>query len=254
MVVKQTVTLRQTVLGSGRPKLAVPVTGRTAKAILSQAADAIAAKPDLVEWRIDFFDDVQDALALQRVGAQLRDVLGDVALLTAFRTKQEGGELALPDEDYFQICATVINGNFTDALDLERYHDEGRIEALVTQAHAKQVAIVMSNHDFDQTPTEAELIRRLGDMADLKADVLKVAVMPQSVDDVLTLLAATHHANQALAQPIITMSMGDLGKVTRMAGELVGSVVSFATVGAASAPGQIALTHLKGELDDLKLS
>jgi len=81
-----------------------------------------------------------------------------------------------------------------------------------------------------------------------------MAVMPQSVEDVLTLLTATNTARQQLQQPIITMSMGDLGKVSRMAGEVFGSCLSFATVGAASAPGQIALDHLRPELEDLKLN
>jgi 3-dehydroquinate dehydratase-1 len=35
------------------------------------------------------------------------------------------------------------------------------------------------------------------------------------------------------------MSMRDLGKVTRVAGELIGSVLSFASLEQASAPGQI---------------
>jgi len=81
-----------------------------------------------------------------------------------------------------------------------------------------------------------------------------MAVMPQSADDVLTLLTATNEARKTLSQPVITMSMGDLGKVSRLAGEVFGSCLSFATVGAASAPGQIALDHLRPELEDLKLS
>ncbi|KZU91305.1 3-dehydroquinate dehydratase I [Lactiplantibacillus plantarum] len=78
--------------------------------------------------------------------------------------------------------------------------------------------------------------------------------MPQSVEDVLTLLTATNIARQTLPQPVITMSMGDLGKVSRLAGEVFGSCLSFATVGAASAPGQIALENLRPELEDLKLN
>lgn len=78
--------------------------------------------------------------------------------------------------------------------------------------------------------------------------------MPQSVEDVLTLLTATRQADVALSQPVITMSMADLGKVSRIAGEVFGSAVSFGTVGAASAPGQIPLTHMKNDLQDLKLT
>lgn len=251
---KQTVTLRQTVLGSGRPKIAVPITGATEAAILAQATAVKAAKPDLVEWRIDYFEGVTDAQQLTATGTQLRAVLGDLALLTTFRTHGEGGELALSDDAYFKICDAVIAGGYTDAIDVERYHNETAVKAVVEKAHAQQVKVIMSNHDFDKTPVAAEIVQRLTSMAAFGADVPKMAVMPQSVEDVLTLLTATHQAASTLAQPIITMSMADLGKVSRIAGEVFGSAVSFGTVGAASAPGQISLTHLQHDLDDLKLT
>ncbi len=103
----------------------------------------------------------------------------------------------------------------------------------------------MSNHDFDKTPAEDDIVGRLTSMVEYGADVAKMAVMPNSVQDVITLLEATHRASLSLSKPIITMSMGDLGKVSRIAGEVFGSSLSFGTVGAASAPGQVALDHLK---------
>jgi len=248
------VKLRNIELGSGRPKLAVPITGKTAAEILAATKPIIAAKPDVVEWRIDFFEGVTDAAKLQQMGQQLRAALGEIALLTTFRTNGEGGELPLSDADYFQVCANVVAGQFTDALDVERYHDETAVKALIAQAHQQQVVVIMSNHDFDKTPAADDIVQRLTSMVAYGADVAKMAVMPQSVEDVLTLLTATNTARQQLQQPIITMSMGDLGKVSRMAGEVFGSCLSFATVGAASAPGQIALDHLRPELEDLKLN
>lgn len=248
------VKLRNIELGSGRPKLAVPVTGKTEADILSQIEDVKAAKADVVEWRIDYFDGVQDADKLKATGQKIRAALGEMALLTTFRTASEGGELPLSDDDYFKLCQTVVDGGYTDALDVERYHDEAAVRQAVKAAHAKNVVVIMSNHDFDKTPATTDIIRRLSDMVAVGADVAKVAVMPHSVEDVLTLLTATNQARQTLSQPLITMSMGDLGKVSRIAGEVFGSSLSFATVGAASAPGQISLDHLKGEIDDLKLS
>lgn len=251
---KQTVKLRQIELGSGRPKIAVPITGTTQSAIIEQAKAVKAAGPDLVEWRIDFFEGVQDAAQLTETGQQLRETLGDLALLTTFRTKGEGGELVLSDDTYFDICKQVVAGGYTDALDVERFHDETSVKGLVQAAHEANIVVIMSNHDFDKTPEVDDLVGRLTSMAEFGADVPKMAVMPNSVEDVLTLLTATRKADQKLTQPIITMSMADLGKVSRIAGEVFGSAVSFGTVGAASAPGQISLTHMKNDLDDLKLT
>ena len=63
--------------------------------------------------------------------------------------------------------------------------------------------------------------------------------------DVVTLLAATEemstkHANR----PIITMSMGGLGLVSRLSGETFGSALTFGAAKAASAPGQISVDKL----------
>ncbi|MDN6029374.1 MAG: type I 3-dehydroquinate dehydratase, partial [Lactobacillus sp.] len=52
------IKLRNIELGSGRPKLAVPITGTTINDILAATTPILAAQPDVVEWRIDFFKDV----------------------------------------------------------------------------------------------------------------------------------------------------------------------------------------------------
>ncbi|BDZ32276.1 type I 3-dehydroquinate dehydratase [Lactiplantibacillus brownii] len=248
------VKCRNLKLGVGRPKIAVPITGHTMADILAAVPAIKAAQPDLVEWRIDFYDAVMDPVKLQQTGQQLRAVLGDIALLTTFRTSGEGGNLALTEAAYFDICATALAGGYTDALDLERYHDETAVKRLVAQAHQQNVVVIMSNHDFEQTPAQSDIVQRLASMVDWGADIAKMAVMPQSAADVLTLLAATNEAQQTLTQPVITMAMGDLGKVSRLAGEVFGSCLSFATVGAASAPGQISVERLRPILDELTLN
>ena len=86
------------------------------------------------------------------------------------------------------------------------------------------------------------------------ADLPKLAVMPRSRTDVLTLLAATAEmADCHPDTPVITMSMGALGAVSRLAGEAFGSAMTFANPGTASAPGQIPLDVVNAALECLKL-
>ena len=81
---------------------------------------------------------------------------------------------------------------------------------------------------------------------DLGADIAKIAVMPKDYADVLTLLGATLKARTgAVKVPIVTMSMGPEGEVTRVAGGLFGSDLTFAVGKEASAPGQIPITDLR---------
>ena len=69
------------------------------------------------------------------------------------------------------------------------------------------------------------------------------------------LLAATaemtdHHPET----PVITMSMGALGAVSRLCGEAFGSAMTFANPGTASAPGQVGLDVVNAVLDSLRLN
>ncbi|MFD1671770.1 type I 3-dehydroquinate dehydratase [Agrilactobacillus yilanensis] len=254
MIEKTGIEVRDITIGSGQPKIAVPITGKTQTEILSQAQDIIAADPDIVEWRIDFFEDVTNPDSLKTAAQALRKILKETALLTTFRTKGEGGVLALADDAYFNICKNVIENKFTDLIDVELMHDETAIKELITLSHEANVYVVMSNHDFEKTASQEILYGKLEQMADLNADIVKIAVMPQSVDDVLTLLFVTNEARKQLGMPVITMSMGDIGKISRISGEVFGSAVTFATVGAASAPGQIPIKNLRQDLSDLNLS
>jgi 3-dehydroquinate dehydratase, type I len=253
-VAKKTVKLGKIELGAGKPKIAVPITGKNEAEIIKQAENIYQEQPDLVEWRIDFFDGVTDKNALKEAGQKLRQALKDLPILTTFRTKGEGGELDLSDEKYFEICQNVLDIGQTDALDIERYHDETMVKNIVDAAKKVQIATIMSNHDFHKTPDQDDIVSRLTSMVEIGADVAKIAVMPQSTQDVLTLLSATNEANEKLSQPVITMSMGDLGKVSRIAGEVFGSAITFATVGKASAPGQIPIVNLRNDLSDLHLN
>ena len=54
--------------------------------------------------------------------------------------------------------------------------------------------------------------------------------------------------------PVITMSMGALGAVSRLSGEAFGSAMTFANPGTASAPGQVGLDVVNAVLDSLRLN
>ena len=110
----------------------------------------------------------------------------------------------------------------------------------------------MSNHDFHKTPLRKILSIACAACRIWGADLPKIAVMPQSPQDVLTLLAATLTMKEKYAtRPLITMSMGKSGGVSRVTGRLFGSAMTFGTVGQASAPGQIAIAKLREVMDIL---
>ena len=248
------VKVRNVEFGTGRPKIAVLITGKSSDDIIKQAEIIMSSNnADLIEWRIDFFDQVEDAEKLVETAKKLRQVMSEMPLLTTFRTHFEGGVKKLSEEEYFDICRVLIKEKATDLLDLELFRKTSKLKEIIAEAHENNIYIIMSNHDFDKTPATSELERRLTLMKTFSADIAKIAVMPNSARDVLNLLLATDNMKYKLNCPLITMAMGDLGKVTRISGEVFGSCLTFGTVGDASAPGQIKSTNLKGILNTLKL-
>lgn len=241
-------------IGEGRPKVILPIVEQTEAAILEKAAQFSTLKADCVEWRADWFNDVADPAALSRVLHGLREALGEMLLLVTFRTKAEGGEKALTPDEYDAFCAAVCASGCADLLDIEFFPNRARLPQLIAQAHAAGVAVVCSSHDFQKTPPKAELVDRMVQMQQAGADLPKLAVMPRTRTDVLTLLAATAEmADRHPETPIITMSMGALGAVSRLSGEAFGSAMTFANPGTASAPGQVPLDVVNKVLESLKL-
>ena len=241
-----TVKVRNTVIGEGMPKICVPIVGVTKEAILDEARAITKLPADVVEWRIDWFEDVFDFAALEDVMKGLREVLGDMPILMTFRTSKEGGEKAIEDEVYADINIRAAQTGYVDMVDVEVFTGDEIVKKIIDGAHAAGVKVVASNHDFFKTPDKDDIVGRLRKMQDLGADIPKIAVMPQNKKDVLTLLAATEEmANEYADRPIITMSMAGTGVISRLAGEVFGSALTFGAAAKASAPGQMGVEDLK---------
>lgn len=163
------------------------------------------------------------------------------------------GVLELDEEGCLNLLNTIIVNRLGDAVDIELFHDEDRVKELVAEAHNYNVVVIMSNHDFEKVPTKDVIEFRLKKMAALGADVPKLACMPHNAKDVLTLLSATNEVNEAIDNPLITMAMGDIGKVTRIAGQVFGSSLSFGAVGKTSASGQLSIDDLRNAENYLEI-
>ena len=241
-----TVKVRNVVIGEGMPKICVPIVGVTKEAILEEAKAITKLPADVVEWRIDWFENVFDFDKLVDVLKDLREVLGDMPILMTFRTSKEGGEKAIEDEIYADINIKAAQTGYVDLVDVEVFTGDEIVKKIIDGAHAAGVKVVASNHDFFKTPDKDDIVGRLRKMQDLGADIPKIAVMPQNKKDVLTLLAATEEmANEYADRPIITMSMAGTGVISRLAGEVFGSALTFGAAAKASAPGQMGVQDLK---------
>ena len=247
----RTVKIRNLVIGEGRVKTIVPITGATADEAIAQArVIGASAQTDAVEFRVDFLDIALDAAKVAALGLKVAAQLGGKPLIVTFRTKAEGGNKAIADADYAALYETLLKAKFADLIDVEMFRSEAIVRRLVAAAHGAGIFVVMSNHDFAGTPPAAELLTRLRRQQELGADVLKLAMMPRDPGDVLELLRATWEmAGRYAERPMMTMSMAGTGVVSRLAGEIFGSAMCFGMIGRASAPGQVEVDRLAGVLD-----
>ena len=146
---------------------------------------------------------------------------------------------------YEALNLAVARSGDADLVDVEIFTGDETVSRIIEGAHAAGVAVIASNHDFDKTPEKDDIIGRLKKMQQMGADLLKIAVMPHSTRDLLTLLDATEEMNRLYAErPVITMSMGGVGVLSRMCGEVFGSALTFGAAGQASAPGQMQVEDL----------
>ncbi len=240
-----TVKIGTAVLGEGMPKICVPLVDADADALLTHAALCRDTGADLVEWRIDWFDGVFDSARFLHTLRALADRSGGLPILLTFRTKAQGGQRDIAPDAYQALLQSALETGCVGAVDIELTMPEAVVTSLIAAAHGHQAAAVLSHHDFKKTPAPETLVGFLGRMEHLGADVAKIAVMPQSAEDVLALLTATAEARRTLSCPVITMSMGGQGLVSRLSGELFGSCLTFGALGQASAPGQIDAGELK---------
>ena len=241
-----TIKVRNIEIGSGTPKIIVPIVGVTKQEIIDEAKTFDSIPIDVVEWRVDWFEGVFDFAQVEDVLKDLRPALGETPILFTFRTSKEGGEKAIEPEAYAELNIKAAQTGYVDLVDVEIFTGDDIVKKIIDGAHAAGVKVIASNHDFFKTPAKADIIYRLRKMQDMNADIPKIAVMPQNKKDVLTLLAATEEMTTNYAdRPIITMSMAGTGVISRLCGEGFGSSMTFGAAKKASAPGQMGVKELE---------
>lgn len=239
--------------GGALPLICTPLVGRTPDAVLAELTAVLPKEPDLIEWRVDFFDGIGDTALVIQTARALKAGAGDIPILFTRRSTLEGGEkIALVEADVVKLYEAVCAARCVDMIDYEMCNDAANFARLRQASRAAEILMVASYHNFKATPDAATLVDKFAQAERLGGDVAKVAVMPQGPQDVLTLLGATHTASQTVGLPLISMSMGACGSLSRMMGWIYGSTVTFAVGKSSSAPGQVPIEELRSVLGTVR--
>lgn len=233
------------IIGKGKPLVCVPVMESSKEEILRETRRLEEAHTEMIEWRVDAFENVESPNAIREILNEMKHIIKESILVYTFRSKNQGGCKALSAADIYDIHQVAVESDVVDFIDVE-YFEAKNPQKEIAMLREMGAYVIASHHDFEQTP-DTEVIRMLLEqIRESGADVVKLAVMPQNMWDVLHLLEETNrfHENHP-DYPLITMSMGAKGGISRVAGEFFGSCVTFGAGGQASAPGQLPVKQLE---------
>jgi len=243
------VTVRDSIIGGPLPLVCLPLVGDTRPKVLKEAEALVNLQPDLLEWRIDGYERVEDIADCLSLLKEMRTIIGDTALIFTCRIEIEGGMTKLSREARLSLNLEAIKSGDIDIIDAELCNDQQFLDAVKSQTQEHGVKLILSCHNFSVTPSEHFIYAKLVEAQNRGADIAKFAAMPQTYGDVLSLFNATQKARcEAVHIPIVAMSMGPIGAVSRIAGGLFGSDITFAIGMQASAPGQIPIKDLRGAM------
>ena len=190
---------------------------------------------DIIEWRADFLPKE----AILQVAPAIFEKFAGRELLFTLRTRAEGGEIDLDSAEYVQIIKDVAQLYQPEYIDFEYFSHKDVFEEMHDFPN-----LVLSYHNFQETPEN--MMEILSELTSLTPKVVKVSVMAHTEQDVLDLMNFTRGFKTLNPeQEYVTISMGKVGKVSRITSDVTGSSWSFASLDEASAPGQISLSSMK---------
>lgn len=248
---QRTFDIKGTVIGEGRPVICVPIAETDAESIVKKASELAGKGIKMAEWRVDCFSQADDPEKVRDIAEKLGAIFLHTIFLFTFRTKRQGGMRDMEESKILYLNQIAAKTGKVDLIDLE-FFEAAKPEKEIRRLQKMGVRVIASHHDFATTPDDHILQMLMEQIQKSGADIAKLAVMPENIDDVIRLLKLTNDTKRKYPDlPVVTMSMGAIGMISRAAGETFGSCITFGSAGTASAPGQIPYEKLGMILDVL---
>lgn len=198
---------------------------------------------DFVELRLDYYEHIEDRY---KVIDLLKDVkhLFNKPILITIRSYNEGGNKIIEDEYYYSLYKDIIDYHLTDYIDIELNKDKISNFELIDYAHSHNIKVIMSYHNFNETYSNEKLKEYIEEMEIMGADIAKIAVMPRCKEDVVNVINLNMLLSSYMNIPVVVISMSELGKITRVLGDMMGSYMTYVTIHDSSI-GQIHIDDIK---------
>lgn len=262
--------VKDMILEAGRPKIAMPITGRTHEEILRQAQNALKLPCDILEWRVDCFlkgiPDLKKKIDTMEIHLEIVRILDDIDYITNFvnkdlplifaiRSEGQGGEITMDREDAYDLAMLAAQSNLVDMIDMELFEDDGSFDEIqvaeqVEGIRAFGVNVILSYYDYDSTPTDVEIENIVAWMRNLGADIPKIVGLTESKEEAAGMLKKCHELTQGDEGPMIMVATGLEGAISRIVGGKCGSCITYATADTPTAEGQYDVKTMATLLDE----
>lgn len=238
------------------PAVCTPLTGCQLADILKECRNIVSKRPDILEWRADFFEGVREPEQLLKALMELRKAAGALPIIVTIRSAGEGGNqnLELTSAEKIEIYSAICQSKLIDYVDFELSNSPDDVKRIRTFSRDNGIKLILSYHNYKLTPDEQFIREKFLLVEKYGGDVGKVAVMPNSLEDVLDFMKSTLSIQKQIKTPMIAISMGQLGAVSRLFGWLFGSQLTFAIGENSSAPGQIPISDVRAVIDIIQKS
>ena len=174
------VTVKNKVFGGPIPLICLPLVAKEDQRFYSQTAELTRLDPDLLEWRIDGYEQVEDISACLEALQALKAAMGSIPLIFTCRIHSEGGvKDIIPGRRDCSSSPRPSSRAGVEIIDVEMCNETAFIEKVKTKAQSVQHQLILSYHNFDQTPDETFIHDKLVMAQDMGADIAKLAVMPK---------------------------------------------------------------------------
>ncbi|MFQ6077734.1 MAG: type I 3-dehydroquinate dehydratase [Thermodesulfobacteriota bacterium] len=218
--------------------ICIPIMARTQSAALIQM-ERSSPLAHILELRIDQINNVN--LEELMVGKQCK-------ILVTNRRSDEGGGFSGTERERVELLKEAVAFG-ADYVDVEVRTEETLIRELSAKIenHHARTKWIISHHDFSGTPSVRTLRRILDECRSTGADIMKIVTYANTMEDNLRVLGLIPHTRRK-GQEIIAFCMGEMGRISRVMGALLGSYFSYASLekGTESAPGQLTVEEMKG--------
>jgi len=216
-----------------KPLICVPAVGKDLNSVSKAVDKAIKSGADMVEFRIDTLQN-PDPDGIRRLVENMEH-----KIIATNRMQNEGGFFQGSEKERTDILMEIAEIVYLVDIELQT---PDKYRSKVIEASRSNI---VSFHDFEKTPPVEELLRVVAEQRKL-GDMAKFAVMPQNIQDTLRVLEVLSQV-----QNTIGISMGNLGRYTRVIAPLFGSPITFASLDAESAPGQLDIRTTRSFLNQL---